>query len=143
VLLVAFPDNAYKLPWCRALRQGDILHGQASDLVDARAELPGQSDHDPVPGASFSIVQEALFHKLVKLGDRDILASFDADGAAAARGLGHQAALGGLDNGIVLFGRKQAAQGGIIQEEVADAVDIPAQEGQDAGDARGGVYLSR
>ena len=48
------------------------------------------------PGAGLTVVLEALFHKPVELGDRDIPAGFDTNGAAAARGLGHQAALGGF-----------------------------------------------
>ena len=51
------------------------------------------------------MVLEALFHKPVELGDRDIPAGFNADGAAATRGLGHQAALGGLDDSFTFFGR--------------------------------------
>jgi hypothetical protein len=67
----------------------------------------------------------------VELGDRDIPAGFDANGAAATRGLGHQATLGSLDNGIAFFRRQQAAQGGIAQEQVADAVNVPADGGQE------------
>ena len=33
------------------------------------------------------VVQETLFHKLVELIGRDIMAGFDADGAAAVRAL--------------------------------------------------------
>jgi hypothetical protein len=40
-LLVAFPDNAHKVPGRRALRRGDILQGQTGDLMDTRTELPG------------------------------------------------------------------------------------------------------
>ena len=142
-LLVAFPDNADEVSGCRAVRRGDILQGQTGDLMNTRAELPGQGDHGPVPDAGLTIVLQADFHKLVELGDRDIPAGFDACGAAATWGFGHQAALGGLAQGLALLGRQQAAQGGIVQEQVTDAINVPAQGGQDAGDVRGGVVLSR
>ena len=114
-LFVALPDNAHKVPGRGSIHRGDILHGQASYLMDARAELPGQGDHSPIPDTGFAVVLEALFHKLVELGNWDIPAGFNADGTAAARGLGDQAALGGLDDGLAFFGRQQAAQGGIVQ----------------------------
>jgi len=50
----------------------------------------------------------------------------------AARNFGHQAALGGLDDSFVFLGRQQAAQGSVIQDR-----------GADAGEVRGGVFLSR
>ena len=40
-------------------------------------------------------------------------------------------------------GGQQAAQGGIVQEQVVNAVDVPADGGQDAGDVGGGVFSSR
>jgi hypothetical protein len=90
--------------------------------MDARAELPSQRNHGPVPGAGLAVVLEALFHKPVELEDRDIPAGINTGGAAAARGLGHQAALGGLDDSFTFFERQQAAQGDIVQEQVADLV---------------------
>jgi hypothetical protein len=142
-LLVALADDADEIGRPLSVGRGDILHGQAGDLVDARPQLPGQGDHRPVAQARRAVILQAGLQERVELRHRDIATRFDARRPAAARGFGHQAALGGLEDGLALLGRQQGPQAGVVQQQVADAVDVPADGSPHPGDVGGGVFLSR